>query len=313
MHTLACIVVHYGDPALTADSVASLQSGSHIPRVIVVSNTDAAGTLVLHEALRAREFSLCSLAEGDQPLAQGVIAVLPLGSNKGFAVACNAGLRVAQQMPGVRYAWLLNNDATVAVDAAELLLACLAQHPRAVCGTSVLRADSPDVLELALGCCFSPLTTIITPCRAKALPKDVPDTPHVDYIYGASVAFPLTLVDEIGFLDEAFFLYYEEHDYCLRARTAGYAFHWCREAQIWHGFVSATAASAPSQSMRAFKHFHETRSTLLFMRKHHALPLLPAMLFRTAAKFFVLWRQRQLWLLGSYFRGIWAGLWRSGA
>lgn len=305
---LACIVVHYGDPTLTANCVASLQSGSHIPRVIVVCNTDAAGTQAMHEALCAREFPVGVLLEGEQPLTQGVIAVLPLGANKGFAAACNAGLRLAQQIPSVRYVWLLNNDATVAVDAAERLLACLAQHPRAVCGTSVLRADSPAVLELALGCRLSRLTTIITPCRAKALPKEVPVTPHVDYIYGASVAFPLTLVDEIGFLDETFFLYYEEHDYCLRARKAGYAFQWCRAAQVWHGFTVPNAPLVSSRNMREFKHFHENRSTLLFMRKHHALFLLPAMLFRTAAKVFVLWRQRELWLLGSYFRGIWAGL-----
>lgn len=305
---LICILVHFGDPVLTVNCVASLRSGSHIPRLIVVSNGDAANTQALHEALCARKFLVCGLAEGDQVSAQCDIRILPLGVNKGFAAACNAGLRLARQSGGVRFAWLLNNDATVAPDAAERLLSCLERHPRALCGTSVFRADAPRRLELALGCRFSPITTIISPCHAGALPQEVPSAPPVDYIYGASLAFPLSLVDDIGVLDEDFFLYYEEHDYCVRARRAGYAFHWCREAHVWHGFVSPSAALSASSIMREFKHFHESRSTVLFLRKHHKLLLFPALLLRTLGKGFALWRRGQMWLLRSYFYGMRAGL-----
>lgn len=338
--SLACVIVHYGDPTLSAACVASLLAGTRIPRIIVVSNADNAGTQALQRALHtvtvqgfasagASMPQVCHLpaqmatqaftqAEGSVSLHQ--VQILPLGSNTGFACACNAGLRLVRQEADVRFVWLLNNDTTVAPDAAECLMSCLAGNPRALCGTSVFRADAPNTLELALGCSFAALTSIITPCRVDARGEDAPATPSVDYVYGASMAFSLSLVDAIGFFDEQFFLYYEEHDFCVRAKKAGYAFYWCSAARVWHGrvghggqeeHVAQGADTAPARVPRAFTHFHETRSTVLFLRKHHPLLMPLAVTFRTVAKVWCLWRRGELWLLKSYYKGIVAGMGRS--
>ncbi len=282
---LACIIVHYGSVETTRECVASLLSGNPIPSVIIVSNADGEETRRLHAILSDTD-----------------VTILDMKENSGFAAACNAGLRHALRQSGVRYAWLLNNDAVVAPDAAILLLNCLAEHPGSVIGTSVFRRDTPDRLELALGCRFSPLTTLLTPCSPAAKPENVATTPKVDYIYGASMAFPLTLIEEIGLLDERFFLYYEEHDLCLRARAAGYIFHWCREAAVWHG--QKRTPLPVDRHAKAFKHFHEARSTALFLRKHHRRILPIALGFRIIGKFLTLPLRGESYLLPSLLQGL---------
>lgn len=282
---LACIIVHYGAPETTRDCVASLLSGTATPCIIIASNTDEEETQKLRAVLSGAEAT-----------------ILAMGRNSGFAAACNAGLRHARQRPEIRHAWLLNNDAVVAPDAAHLLLNCLEKHSGSIIGTSVFRRDRPDRLELALGCRFSPLTTRLTSCSPTAKPEDVIATPKVDYVYGASMAFPLALVDEIGLLDERFFLYYEEHDFCLRAREAGYTFHWCREAAVWHGRKHISLSR--DKQARAFKHFHETRSTMLFLRKHHQRLLPLALGLRTMGKLISLPLRGESYLLQSFLQGL---------
>lgn len=281
---LACIIVHYGAPETTRSCLTSLAACNPRPLIILVCNSGREEAYGLRDALPSGT------------------TVLAMGENRGFAAACNAGLRHARQQ-GIQYAWLLNNDAVAAPDAPSLLWRCLETHPRAVIGTSVFRRDRPDRLELALGCRFSPYTTILRPCSPLARPEDVTAPPQVDYVYGASMAFPSALVEDIGLLDETFFLYYEEHDFCLRARQAGYMFHWCREATVWHGRESAPAVV--DKKARAFKHFHEMRSTVLFLRKHHRRALPFALGFRIACKLVSLLLRGEAWLLPSCFQGVW--------
>lgn len=268
------------------------------------------------------------------------VTYISMDGNKGFAAACNAGMEAARELSGPRglsYVWLLNNDTLVAPDAATRLRSYLVQYPQAIVGTSVLQmredmreptseqeslseqvapsSPAPERLELALGCLFFPWTTVIKPCYGGALATALPSylsAPRVDYVYGASMAFDLELLQRIGLMDTQFFLYYEEHDYCLRARAAGYAFHWCREARVWHqgGGSSGGQSSSPGKSQkpsaaRQFAHYHETRSTWLFLKKHYPWCLPVALVVRTCAKMVLLPARGKASLLGSYWRGLW--------
>lgn len=308
MNSLACIITHYGPRRITLDCLASLSRVRPFPRIIVVCNTThEEADMLAAEATRELTAVRVQKQNLDASPGQADILVACAGTNLGFARACNLGLRMATAMPSVRHAWLLNNDTEVAPEAATALLRSLQMQPRSVLGTAVVRHDAPEQLELVLGCRFSPWTTRIRPVLPGALLQDVPTdfTPSVDYVYGASFAFPLALLEAIGMLNEAFFLYYEEHDFCLRARQAGYTLGWCREAVVRHrhGQSSGLCEAGPSEA-RKRAHFHETLSTFLFLRAHHAWALPIALAVRTLAKLALLPLRREAWLLPGYFEAL---------
>lgn len=308
MNSLACIVPHYGQRRVTLDCLSSLVQTRPFPRIIVVCNTDPgeAALLAAEAASGLAGVSVAVHVPGAQPHTEDIL-VACTGGNRGFARACNMGLEFAKAMPEVRHAWLLNNDTTVEPEAAAALLACLKTRTRAVLGTSVVRHHAPERLELALGCRFSPWSTRIASVLPGALLCEVPAefSPRVDYVYGASFAFPLALLEAIGPLNEAFFLYYEEHDFCLRARRAGYSLQWCRKAVVRHrhGQASGLHEATPNEA-RQRSHYHETLSTFLFMRMHHPWALPSALLTRTVAKLALLPMRGEAWLLPSYFKAL---------
>lgn len=286
---LACILVHYGPISPTLDCIASLLRCTVVPQVIVVSNAPEGETKQLAASLASSPGTECP-----------AVTIIQQQGNSGFAAACNAGLRLALSDPTVCQLWLLNNDTTVAPDAPATLLHCLEQKPRCIVGSSVFCADRPEKLELALGCRFSPWTSRLRPC----LPPPKHEQPRVDYVYGASIAFSVQAAREVGLLDEQFFLYYEEHDFCVRARKAGYDYYWCREAAVWHVGGNTQKKGPQQRAALEFAHYHENRGTFRFIRKHYPWALPVALIVRTLAKLTLLPLRGKAFLLHSYGRAL---------
>ena len=84
----------------------------------------------------------------------------------------------------------------------------------------------------------------------------------VDYVCGAFMMFRREIIDKIGLLDERFFMYAEEADYCARIKNAGYRIAYFPEASvIHHGGGSSKSISVLSENRRII-------SRLLFIKKH---------------------------------------------
>ncbi|GAB6124835.1 glycosyltransferase family 2 protein [Humidesulfovibrio idahonensis] len=303
LHDLACIIVHHGDIAVTQDCVASLLAGCAPPQIIVICNAADSVAESLEQLLLQGGAPCRIVSPGDKEPGQAAVRIIPAGANLGFARGCNLGIALALRSSGVRWLWLLNNDTWVNADAPALLRECLEHNARAIVGTAVVRDDEPARLELTLGCRFSPATSILRPQGPGALLDEaiLRPAPGVDYVYGASLAFPAEMAREVGLLNEAFFLYYEEFDLCVRARAAGYAFRWCPAAVVRHGTGRSAGATREGRAMR---HHHETLSTFLFLLWHHRWALWTAVPFRTVAKLVLLPLRGEVWLLPSYFSGL---------
>lgn len=316
-----CIIVHYGAPELTRACVESLAraagGGVALVRAVVVCNTGEAEARALAQTLAqslaqtlaqtlAADLPGPAVACWDAPRRdEAAVLVLCTGGNRGFAAACNAGLQEAART-GAAFAWLLNNDATAEPEAPARLLAWLQAHPRTLAGTAVVRQDDPTRLELALGCRYNPWTTRLAALLPGAPLAEVPADfqPQVDYVYGASMAFSMELYKEIGGLDEQYFLYYEEHDFCLRARRQGWALGWAREAVVRHRGGASAGLRQPRSAARAWSHYHENRSTLLFTRRHYPWALPVALAVRLTAKHILLPLRGDAWLLPSLWAAV---------
>jgi GT2 family glycosyltransferase len=242
---LAAVIVHWQDPAETLACVESL--GAEPPaRVVVVDNgsREPVGTLLATAAPH--------------------VLVRRLPENLGYAGGANAGITIALEA-GADVVLLLNNDARVAPGAEAAARAGLASDSRiAAVGARVVTREDPSRLWLAWG----DVTYGASLVRLRG--ADVPDGAtwrrprDVDWIAGCAMWFRADALRDVGLLDEAFFAYHEEVDWCARARRAGWRVVYWPDAVVSH---TGRGSHGSPRSIRIRKYF-AARNTILFARKH---------------------------------------------
>jgi len=206
--------------------------------------------------------------EPPRPLAGA--RLLRSGKNRGFAGACNLGIGASAG----EHVVLLNPDATVSGDFFEGLEAFLEGEPRAgVVGTRVLDADGRLQLsarrEVSFVSGLFGRTSLLTRLFPKsALVKDqfpavvAAGAPvEVDWVSGACMVLRRRMLDEVGPLDERFFMYFEDADLCKRAREAGWRVFYLPTVEVRHAAGGSTK-SRPAAVWRLHK------SAFLYHRKH---------------------------------------------
>jgi GT2 family glycosyltransferase len=198
--------------------------------------------------------------------------------NLGYAVANNQALRLARG----RYRLLLNSDTVVHGGALAAMVRFMDARPDAAAvGPRILNPDQ----TLQYSCRrFPRLATGLF--RKVPLGRLIPDNRwnreylmsdwrhdavrEVDWISGAAMCLRPQALEQVGLLDEGYYMYCEDLDWCYRARQAGWKIYYLPQAVVTH----AIGRSSDQRPLRMVAEFH--RSMLRFYRKHYAahVPLL---------------------------------------
>lgn len=216
------------------------------------------------------------------------LPVLGLDDNLGYAGGNNRGIEHALRQE-CAYVWLLNPDAVVAPDALAALVDAAAARPRAgVLGPKVYTREDPHRILSAGGVLYDG-------CVAAHRGIGVADAgqfdaiAEVDYVTGCAVLARREAIEAIGMLDESFFVYQEEVDWCKRARDAGFAVLYVPAARVWH----------PDTRLRdeqsALITYYITRNTLRFARKHRVGGAAMARLVARYVRTLLSWSVRPAW------------------
>lgn len=208
--------------------------------------------------------------------------------NLGFARANNIALK---RISG-RYAVLLNSDTVLKKNAIDTLVDCMDRHPRAgVGGGSLLNEDGSRQNSIAN------FPTLATELLNKSLlrrlfPKRFPGKEHiptgpvqVESVVGACMIVRKTAMDEVGLLDEDYFFFLEETDWCLRFKKKGWDVIHNPDAEIYH-LRGGSARKVPVWARTEY-----WRSRYIFFRKNRgrlSCTLLKAGLITKLALGFVL-------------------------
>ena len=219
--------------------------------VIIVSFNVADRLLACLRSVRAAAGDLCleiivvdNASEDDSVLQAGQLAWVRLianPDNRGFAAACNQGLRVARG----RHVLLLNPDTIVRADVLPAAVRYLGAHPDVgVLGCRVLESDGrvaptshafPSILNLALVTSgLARFSGVPWLDRYQLTRWDRSDARDVDVVTGCFMMLRREVVDHVGLLDEDFFFCGEEVDWCLRIRLAGYRARFAPVGEIVH-------------------------------------------------------------------------------
>jgi GT2 family glycosyltransferase len=191
------------------------------------------------------------------------VAILENGENLGVAAANNLGIRYALDT-GADLVMLLNNDTLVDPPALRQLVCVLSQDPGlGAAGPWMYYAQPADRLWCAgnsIDWRLGGSTRLWADRPAREVPVQGPY--EVEFITSCAVCIRRQLFEEIGLMDERFFIYYDEADWFVRAATRGWRFAIVPEARIWHRVSAAMGESSPATD------YYMMRNALLFLGKH---------------------------------------------
>lgn len=256
MATLSVIIVSYNVLDLLRGCLASAYASRGVnPEVWVVDNCSSDGSA----SMVAREFPQARLLESPR--------------NGGYAYANNLALPQAQG----DYLLLLNPDTVLPADALVEMVAFMERRPDlGMAGPKLVREDG----SLDLACRRSFPSPAVSFYRMIGLSKRFPQSrlfgrynltyldpdqeAEVDSVVGAFMMVRRQALDQVGLLDEAFFLYGEDLDWAIRIKRAGWKVVYNPRVVVLHRKASSSAGDI----RRATAEFY--RSMLIFYKKHYA-------------------------------------------
>jgi GT2 family glycosyltransferase len=288
---ILAITLNWQQPEITLTCVRALQAMNY-PRleILVVDNGSEDESVAYLQANLSPETCLCQLPK-----------------NVGFAAGNNVGLQQAIERQ-FDLALMINNDAFAAPDMLDRILAEFSpdigllspkiyydgERERIWFGNGRMHPTTLDLQQTGRGELDGP---------AWRQSRDV------DYLLGTCLLVNLQAIPQVGLLDDRFFMYFEDLDWSLRFRQAGYRLRLVAPAHLYHHVaLSSGGLETP------FRRYHLARSGVIFWR-HHARLGNPAviLLFRLASVFKTtahLLARRQITTLRAYFRGLHDG-WRA--
>lgn len=265
MDRLAVIILNYRTAAMSIECAEAVlpELSPTEDRLIIVENGSGDGSDAALKAWRA------------QYPEDARIDIIVSAQNRGFAGGNNIGLAASR----ARFALLQNSDAFVQPGAIARLLDAAGRTPAPGIVHPEL-CDPDGTPQISRFRRFTPLTELITASRldilARIFSRHVTAIPlassdAADWVSFASVLLSRAMLDQIGPMDDGFFLYYEDSEFCERARRAGWTMVYVPEAKVVHRRGgSSPVKRLTAEGGRLPAYFYESRSR--YYRLHYGVP-----------------------------------------
>lgn len=242
---VSAVIVNYKTPELVIDCLESLYfdraNGIDFSVFVVDNNSGDNSYDKIKSEVKARMWGLW-------------VTVLSAEKNGGFSYGNNIGIKKSLSInPSPDYIWLLNPDTLIHKNACKELINFFEKHAEA--GIIGSRLEDPDgtsqmsafrdftvISEMLSGFRFSVLSRLFS--KWLIAPVFISKKSHkTAWVAGASMMIRSKIFQDIGFLDEDFFLYYEEVDFCVRSRRYGWECWYVPESRVIHLVGAATGIS----------------------------------------------------------------------
>ena len=188
------------------------------------------------------------------------IEIVQSGANLGFAGGNNVGIRRALE-EGAEYVWLLNNDAVADPQALTMLVEALENDPQAgIAGSKIYYHDEPRKIWFAGGI-WEKGRLRLRHRGAYQMDEGQFDEPcAVGSVSGCSMLVRSATIAHIGMMDERYFLYWEDTEWCARAQEHGQKILFVPASRVWHKVSSSAGVGSFSQ------YYYYIRNGFSFLR-----------------------------------------------
>lgn len=214
---LSIIIISYNTKTLLGECLETLFQPQKVNlEIIVVDNASSDGSVNLVEEKFKK------------------VKIIKNKANLGFAKATNMGIKIAKG----KYVLLLNSDTRTNSLALKMLVDFANKNPEiGIVGARLLNRDGsiqPSVFRLpTIKGAVKEFWLKKQGSFGKYFPEgDIPV--EVEAVVGAAMLIPKKVIDKIGLLNERYFMYFEDLDYCRRVRRAGFKVYYLPKAEVIH-------------------------------------------------------------------------------
>jgi N-acetylglucosaminyl-diphospho-decaprenol L-rhamnosyltransferase len=269
---LLTIIVNYRSASLTADALQSL-----VPELESLADGHV---IVVDNASSDDSLATLSRVINDSASLSRLVTLLPAEHNGGFSYGNNVGIRhwLSGHAPA-EYVLLLNPDTIVRPGAFRRLVEFMDTHGDV--GIAGSRLEDPDgtpqcsafrfpsiASEFETTAASGPITRMLS--RWLVAPPISDESHPTDWVAGASMIIRWKVLDRIGLLDEAYFMYFEEVDFCLRARRNGWPCWYVPSSHVVHLVGQVSQVTDPKKSRKRRPQYWFESRRRYFVKNHGA-------------------------------------------
>lgn len=242
MQPLVCVILlnynTYEDTVECVQSLLRLEYDNY--RIILVDNAS-------YDAERISK---------DKFLAEHCDVILSK-NNDGFAAGNNIGIKYAKEKYEPAYFWILNNDTVVDRNSLDIMVRRAEDEPLAGLVTGKINFYSDRNRTDYRGGYYD----FVSARTGYFSVEDAPRT-EVTFASGCNWILPCRIIDKIGYIDERYFMYDEDTDYCIRILEAGLKILYCDTSVIFHKISASNGANS------RFNQYYMTRNELYIIKKY---------------------------------------------
>jgi GT2 family glycosyltransferase len=247
---VGCVLVNWNGWRDTVACLDALRDSDYLELLIVVVDNGSTDDSV--ERIRA---------------AHPGIHLLQTGRNLGFSGGNNEGIRAVMRH-NAKYVWLLNNDTQPAPQALRELVETAESDSRLGAVGSVLHYMSePQRIQVWGGGWINLWTGYVSHATAR------PRSERLDFLTAASMLVSRKALEDVGLMDDRFFLYWEDAELCFRLRRKGWRLAVAPSSTLLHR-VNASAGKDTASTERYF-----TYSAIRFLSQYAHIPALASSWF----------------------------------
>lgn len=241
MKKVCVVVLNYKVPELTLKCIKSVQKSDYSNiSIIVVDNNSGDGI----------EEEINKIPD---------VIFIQTGKNLGYSGGNNVGIKKALE-GDADYVFVLNPDTTINKDTIDILLTRAEQYKAGVVGPKVYFEGTKKIWFA--GGVLDKLNVLGSHIGVdKQDDGQFDKDEEVDYITGAALFVKREVFEKIGLFDDRYFLYYEDSDFCFRAKLAGFKVMYIYQAEVSHKNAQSTGLGSPLQD------YYITRNRMLFASK----------------------------------------------
>lgn len=192
-----------------------------------------------------------------------IIHFMKSKTNIGFAGGNNIGINAAKIL-GYQYYWMLNADTEIDSRALYYMIEGINQDPSIGIVGSKIYYYGTNKIWFAGGNINTLLGTSSHIGQREEDHGQFNNTIEVDYISGCSLLFKAEVLDDIGFMTEDYFLYYEESEWNVKAKQAGWLIKWIPDSIVYH---KVSSSSGGEQKIAPYVAYYDLRNGYRMVRR----------------------------------------------
>lgn len=267
--SLLIVIVNYRTPQLTIDCLNSLfpeiQSLASTQAIIVDNYSGDRSVEQIQEAIDTQNW-------------HNWVSIIASNHNGGFAFGNNLAIRsILESESPPAYVLLLNPDTIVLSGAIKSLIDFMEQHPKVGIAGSRLESLDGSIQHSAFRfhSIWSELDRglqlgIVTKLLSKwVVAFTIPTTQcQIDWVSGASFLIRQEVFESVGLMDEEYFMYYEEVDFCLQAKRMGWSCWYVPESRVIHLVGQSSGVDQPNTTPKRLPQYWFNSRRRYFIKNH---------------------------------------------